>query len=265
MKNIFLLSILFLFMVLQTNAQSGYVRGAIEEKYENQYLNDSNSALKQWMYGNLMNVKVEPNYLFPQTMNLHVTTYKNDKVSKETDMEIYMNNATKIMAYHVTDKSNAKEDITAIYDYNQNAMISLNKTTMTGTAFSMNAFMSKETQEQMKAKQNGTPATTNTDCKKTGNSKVIQGYKCDEYICINTEKNTKAVMWICPTLFNQNISSSMFKGYTNGYSTPETPGMAMESYFYKNEILETKMEVTSFKKDANINIATSAYKINEFK
>lgn len=258
------ISILFIavLFVFQVQAQRGYVRDAIEDSYEDKYMNDSSSALKQWMYGNLMNVKVEPSYLFLQSMVLHTTTYKKDKIDKETDMDVYTNGTKKTMAFRIREKDPKKEEMTIIYDYTQNAMITLNKKDMRGMAMTMNAFMSKETQDKLKENQTST-TNTNTDCKKTGATKIIQGYKCDEYVCSNSEKGTKVDMWICSTLFNQNIASSMFRSNYYGYSFPTVSGMVMECLMYKNNVLETKMNVTEFNKAANYTITTSEYAINK--
>lgn len=245
-------------------AQRGYVRDAIEDKYENKYMNDSSSALKQWMYGNLMNVKVAPSYIFPQSLTMQISTYKNEKLEKETTLETYLNSPQNIMGYRMLDPNNKKEDITSIFDYTQNAMISLNKTTMTGMAFSMNAFMSKETQDKLKESQSAPSSTSTTTCGKTGASKVIQGYKCEEYVCTNTEKNTKIVAWICPTLFSQNLFSSMFKNYSSNYNFPSAAGMALECYMYKGAVLETKLLVSNINKTANYTISTKEYKLNDF-
>jgi hypothetical protein len=262
MKSIFFSLILICFFSSTIHAQRGYVRDAIEQKYEDKYMNDSSSALKQWMYGNLTNVKVEPTYTFSQTLMMHTTTYKKDKISSESDMEIYLNSSKKTMGFRIIESTTKKDDITMIYDYTQNAMITLNNKEMTGMAITLNAFMSREQQEQMKSTQS-TTANTNTDCKKTGNTKMIQGYKCEEYVCINTERNTKVVMWICPSIFNQNINSSFLGNYLNGYSYPTAAGMAMECLLYKNDVLETEMEVTQFNKTTTKTISTSAYAINK--
>jgi hypothetical protein len=53
-------------------AQRGYVRGAIEKKYEKEQGPEGEGALNKWMYGNLMNVKVEPKYTFTITMLMQV-------------------------------------------------------------------------------------------------------------------------------------------------------------------------------------------------
>ena len=262
MKSIGIFIITLFIICNSMNAQRGYVRDAIENKYEDKYMNDSSSALKQWMYGNLMNVNVAPSYTFVQSMVLHTIIYKKNKVDKETDMDVYINSVKKTMAYHIREQDPKKEDMTVIMDMTQNAMITLNKKEMKGMAITMNAFMSKEAQEKLKENQN-TTTNTNTDCKKTGATKIIQGYKCEEYTCTNVEKGTKVVMWICPTLFNQNIASSMFKSNYYGYSFPTVAGMVMECSFYKNEVLETKMNVTEFNKAANYTIVTSAYAINK--
>jgi hypothetical protein len=51
--------------------------------------------------------------------------------------------------------------------------------------------------------------------------------------------------------------------YLNGYSYPTAAGMAMECLMYKNNVLETKMEVTQFNKTKTKTISTSTYAINK--
>ena len=66
--------ITFLVIVAITaSAQRGYVHDAMDAKYGE----PGREALNNWMYGNLMNVKVEPTYVFKQTAKLHLTEYKN--------------------------------------------------------------------------------------------------------------------------------------------------------------------------------------------
>lgn len=244
-------------------SQRGYVQNAIENHYENKYMNDDSSAFKKWTYGNLLNVKVDSSYSFPVSMHVHTTTYKKEKIYNETDMDVYINNSRKTMAMHTTESSSKSQNMYMIYDYTQNAMITLDIEKKTGIAMTMNAFMSKEMQNKLNDQRSGT-GTGDNRCSKTGKSKIIQGYTCDEYICTDTEKGTRTVLWICSALLAQNIGGTLFGPTYGTYNFPATHGLAMEAYFYKNEVLEMKMEVSQINKSANYSIKTKTYAINAF-
>jgi len=47
----------------------------------------------------------------------------------------------------------------------------------------MNAFMSKEMQERRDHPEASTGKKSSNDCKKTGQTKMIQGHNCFEYVC----------------------------------------------------------------------------------
>lgn len=245
-----------LLLVLAACAQRGYVHDAMDQKYGE----PGREALNNWMYGNLMNVKVAPSYSFPQTMHVHITTYSNGKVQKENDMDMFFNAETKIYGIHSVNERRADEKVLVLFDKNQNAMIMLNEKDKTGMAMTMNAFMSKEQQERMK-NQHPQGGQTSNDCRKTGRTKMIQGVTCEEYVCVDKERNTRMEAWI-NTSIKMDMSNMGARGPMAGFNGPQVTGALMEMSSYKNDQLEMKMEVTNYSAKANYAISTAEYRIN---
>lgn len=255
MKN--LVTALMLLLVSGAWAQRGYVHDAMDQKYGE----PGREALNNWMYGNLMNVKVAPSYSFPQTMHLHITTYSNGKMQKENDMDMFFNAETKIYGIHSVNERRADEKMLVLFDKNQNAMIMLNEKEKTGMAMTLNAFMSKETQERMKNQQNQPQTNTSNNCKKTGRTKMIRGVNCEEYVCIDEERKTRMEAWI-NTSVKMDMGAAMQRSPMRLFQGPSVMGAMMEMNSYKNDVLETTMEVTDYNNASSFSVSTSGYKIN---
>ncbi len=242
-------------------AQRGEIKDAIHQKYENEHGPEGTGALNQWLYGNLMNVKVAPEYLFPLSLNMHLTDYKNGQVKSESDLTYFINAEKELFATDMSDNKKSKSAMLSIYDYAQNAIVMIDKNEKTIMAFTLNAFMSKATQDKMKSGEALAEKSKGVDCKKTGKTKQIKGYNCEEYICTNEEKNTRTEMWIANSLFAKELLSSlklpMFSSLTY---TPS--GMILEATTFKNNLPENKLEVMDINTKANFTQSTSGYSIN---
>ncbi|MFN8309798.1 MAG: hypothetical protein U0T73_07535 [Chitinophagales bacterium] len=239
------------------SAQRGEVHQAMDEKYGE----PGREALNNWMYGNLMNVKVEPSYAFPQTMHMHITTFENGKKKKETDMDVYVNGEKKWLGMRAENDRRPEEKTFTIFDNTQNAMIMLNEKEKTGMAMTLNAFMSKETQERMKNQQNQPQTNTSNNCKKTGRTKMIRGVNCEEYVCIDEERKTRMEAWI-NTSVKMDMGAAMQRSPMRLFQGPSVMGAMMEMNSYKNDVLETTMEVTDYNNASSFSVSTSGYKIN---
>ena len=142
-------------------------------------------------------------------------------------------------------------------------MLMLDHDKMTGMAINMNAFMSKEMQEKRDHPQ-ASAGKTNTDCKKTGQTKMIQGYKCEQYVCKDDERKTRSEIWIAhdlPINIAQSGARSPYAAYFQG--ADGMGGMMMLANFYKEDELETTMEITMLDPKANIMVKTTDYKLND--
>lgn len=245
----------------QTYAQRGQIKEAVHEKYENEQGAEGTGALNQWLYGNLMNVKVAPEYGFPLSLKMHLTDYKNGQVKSESDLQYFINTEKQLFATDMSGNQKSKTAMFSIYDYAQNAIIMMDKTQKTIMAFTLNAFMSKAAQDKMKSGETMAEKSKGVDCKKTGKTKPIKGYNCEEYICTNEAKNTRTEMWVASALFSKDVLSSLklpiFSSLTDMPS-----GMILEATTFKNNQPESKLEVTDINTKANFTQSTAGYSIN---
>ena len=239
------------------NAQSGYERDAMYDKYGQPGAQKGEAWMKSMMSG-----KVEPEYKFPVMMQMHMTTYKNGKAKDETDMTYFLNSGTNQFAMRTGEEKKKKsEQMLIIYDYKSNSMIMLNETEKTGMAMNLNAFMSGDA---IKKREQGSAAlgkdSGSTTCKKTGKTKNIRGYSCDEYVCVDKERNTRSEIWVTNKI-SFDIAQTNSRGPMAAYfgSASGLGGMMMEGNFYKNDELEMKMEMTNLDNAANMLVKTAQY------
>jgi len=241
----------------QVFAQEGEVHKAMDEKYGE----PGRDKLNAWT-DNMMNAKTEPQYTFTTALTMHITTYKNGDKKDENDIRYFVNPSSETFGMKPTDRK-GRDNMIMVYDMKNHSMVMLDHDKMTGMAINMNAFMSKEMQERRDA---GTPPASkgNTDCKKTGKTQTIQGYKCDEYVCVDNDRKTRSEMWVATSL-PVNLSVSGQRGPYAAYfrQMDGAGGMMMMSKFYKEDQLETQMEVTMLDPKANIMVKTTDYKLNQ--
>lgn len=237
---------------------SGYVRDAIHDKYEKDNAGNKQKGM-DWM-ANAMNGKTESAYSFSTSVNMHVTTYKDGEKKDENDMQYYLSNTDKYFGMKAMEggRRSKSDDMFIIYDNKNNSMIMLNEKDKSGMAMNINAFMSADAQAR-RGQETGGKMTT--QCNKTGRSKSIQGHNCFEYVCIDADRNTKSEFWIA-TDIAIDISKSLRRGAFSGYSNAEgAGGMMMEASHYKNDIMQSKMEVTEINKNVNLTKTITDYKM----
>jgi hypothetical protein len=101
---------------------------------------------------------------------------------------------------------------------------------------------------------------------KTGNSKVIAGYKCDEYLYKDPESKEHGILWVTKDLKlrtdNRTFSKAGLPAY---YGDPDLEGgiiLAMESYNEKNE-LQMKSETKEINMNYNHTISVIGYPLRQ--
>lgn len=246
-------------------SQSGYVHDAMRRKYGDPNAQKGND----WFNNHLLNAKYEETYTFPLSMTMHITTYdKSGDRKNESDVHYYINAAKNCFASDVGEderrKKKKSDEMLMLYDYKANVMLMLNVTDKTGTAININAFMSKENIEKREqGTQTAGTRKTSVSCKRTGKTKTIQGYTCEEYICTDEEHNTRSEVWVTNKI-SMNLAKGGARGPMAAYwgSTSSLGGMMMEGHFYKNDKLESSMEVTQLDPHANMKVNTTEYKMN---
>jgi hypothetical protein len=121
-------------------------------------------------------------YNFDALLTYSMESYKGDNVSKESITYLF---GDQTAAFRIADKK-----MFMIYDPKNNSMVMIDEDKKTATVMPLSMF------EQV---MNGAAATKNTNestITKTGNTKVILGYTCDEYTVVG---ETKSTIWITQT------------------------------------------------------------------
>ena len=244
-------------LALQSLAQEAEVHKAMDEKYGE----PGKDKLNAWT-DNMMNAKTESQYTFTTAMNMHITSYKHGDKKDENDIKYYINPSSETFGMKPSDKK-GRSNMIMVYDMKNHSMVMLDHDKMTGMAINMNAFMSKEMQERRDHPETAAAGKTSTDCKKTGRTQTIQGYTCEEFECKDDERKTRSEIWIAHSL-HINLAQSGARGPYAAYfkSTEGMGGMMMLAKFYKEDELESTMEITQLDPAANIMVKTSDYKLN---
>lgn len=253
---------LFLLLVpgVSAQAQRSQAKQAVEKSMEEKHGEPGLEKLDAWMNEQLLNVNVEPTYSFPVVVTMHMTSYRDGEKKSETDLRYYFNTPQSLFATDGSQSGKKKnEGKFMIYDHKANAMIMLNTTDKTGMAMNLNAFKSRE---QIEQKKSGDGAGS-SNCSRTGKTQMIQGYKCEEYVCRDKEKNTRSEIWVTRDLKSGNMSGA--KGLSPMWgSAQQAGGMLMAGKFYRNDQLESAMEVTELNTKADYNVNTKEYEFVKY-
>lgn len=247
-------------LAFNTFAQHSEVHDAMDDKYGE----PGRDKFNAWTE-NVMNAKTEPQYTFTTAMNMHIISYKRGDKKEENDIKYYINPSSETFAMRPNTGSKKRNDnMIMVYDMKNHSMLMLNHDNMTGMAMNLNAFMSKEMQDRRDAGTAPSGGKSNTDCKKTGRTQEIQGYRCEEYVCTDDERKTRNEMWIATDLHIDIAQSAARSPYAAYFRSAEGKGgMMMMAKFYKEDELETSMEVTMLDPKANIMVKTTDYKLND--
>lgn len=212
------------------------------------------TALMRSMYGN---VDLPPSYEFDYEIDIEVTD-EGSKKPTQTTLLLAKNQAIMGAVQQEDGKS-----MKMVYDFDKDQVAIFNDDD--NTVMAMSGVM---TMAMTMAKSQSTSEDwADIEIKKTGKSKTVAGYKCDEYemkskdgegkYCISTNlpidwSNTwgKMSRQFTGNLYNENFSENL------------ASGMLMEAKMKdktKKKNNETKWKVTDVNED-NISIATSGYK-----
>lgn len=186
-----------------------------------------NQAQQQKRMGNILKgmgissnpVPYNDNYAFNHLIQMTVKNYsKSGKLDDEGVINTLFNSNSKSMAYEVVSGNMAqKGQGKFIIDAENGAMIILSedKGQKTGIVYGISSFFQSigQTYNEEELKTTDTPEAylANPNVTKTGRSKTIQGYKCDEYIY--KDEDTESEMWVTKDmkLNSQDFFGSLFK------------------------------------------------------
>jgi hypothetical protein len=216
-------------------------------------------------------VNLEDQYKFASSMRMNVKSYrKNGKLKSDGDMVTYINPSGEYLGYEFvsgeidTPKSGQNKGL-MVYDYKNNAMIILSDDggKKTGIAYGLGNLTewaaSQEAQEGAVSEESEA-LYKHPNVKKTGRSKTILGYKCDEYEY--TDENGRANMWI-----TNDYKANTRDAFAGIFSLAFLAHGNMSGFLMESESLDLKsgekthMVVTDINLKANVTFNMSQYEI----
>ena len=233
-----------------------------------------NERLQKMMSGIGMSgepVPIEDAYSFDSKLQMHIESYKkNGKKDSDGEFITYINPNGKNFAYEfIGGDMKQKGQGIFIMDFENKAIIMLTEENgerqgivygfdvegLTGTGFDTEAYEDLEDVDM-------TSPARNPHVEKTGRTKTIEGYRCEEYRYDNPEDETKASFWISKdvNIMTRDFMSTMLKSATYSHGMPW--GFIMESESENTETGErTVMRVTDIDTNAAKHFSMGGYKI----
>lgn len=247
------------------NAQSGQTEGSQAEGTQT-----GSSESKGFNFGGLMGGKVtskyNESYSFTSRIFQQMEMYdKKDKVTK-MDYYIYFSEANPIMG--IETKIEGTSDQGDQVAMNSSVVIDgPNKSyiTMTDVNNMKMGFISAIPDENSQAQASGKTKTPPVIAK-TGKTKVIAGYKCDEYTYKDADNKKHGSIWATKDLkLNVNKSAFSKAGMRSYYGNTElenSASLAMEQYNDKDE-LELKSDTKEVNLSFSHSISTTGYNFRQ--
>ena len=210
-----------------------------------------------------VNIKYNDEYKFDGSIFMKMESYDKKDVTK-MDYYTYYNSSTPNAAIEVKntgekDENSPQGTSVFIFDGENKCFIMLtdNEENKTGIISTIPSDSTLKAQN----KNNGKPETQPTIVK-TGRTRVIAGYNCDEYKVTDVEDKTYSNVWASKDVDLKADRSNWGKAGLPTYTTSFEGGMvlAMESFNNKNE-LEMKMETIEIKKNIQHSVSPKGYNL----
>ena len=288
-RSIFLLLVLVMILPSKLNAQSWILRRAIDRKIEHKVDSavdksdkddakkrqqaDQNQADKttttekkgtketgRGLFGGKIDIKYEDEYEFTGRIYMQMENYDKKDVVK-SDYYTYFNSSTLNAGIEMLplDAKNGDKTYPTVFLFDNDnrsfMMIVETKDSKTGIISSIPSDSVMAAQAKTQKEANPDKATIT----KTGNSRVIAGYKCDEYKIVDAEKEGYSNVWMTKDVKLKADKKYWGKaGVPTYYNYPEFEGammLAMES-FDKNNKPTLKMETKEINDKFSHSIST---------
>ncbi len=211
-------------------------------------------------------VPYNTSYSFPFLIQMHIETYDKSKNKPSTGEFLTMlDPETKSISYEAISGDVSENDNGLfIIDSENGAMIILNSQEKSGIVYGIGSFFESIGETYLEDEDATEPEEdylVNPNIKKTGKTKTIAGYKCEQYVYNDDE--TDAEIWLTDELKvnTQDFFSTLFKTslYANGLMAG---GYVMESKSTDKNTGDTSlMTVTKVDKNSNRKITFSDYQI----
>jgi len=209
------------------------------------------------------NVDYEPSYSFDAYIQMEISNYK--KNGSLDDQMMYDNYVNKTKADYAMVFKNDNDQSTIVFDTKNSAMLILTDSDgeKTGFATTIDPEAMADLAEEYAEEEETVDLDEAYNIKKTGKSKNILGYKCDEYL--TEDESTEIHMWVSEELGkdmrkewlkNKQTFGAMF---THAYALN---GMVLEyDLLDKENGKKTVMLVTKIDMNHSHSVATGGYSV----
>lgn len=224
---------------------------------------NSTKATGRGLFGGKIDIKYEDEYKFTGRIYMQMETYDKNEVMK-SDYYTYFNSSTLNAGVEAGIQNPKEGDKTIptvfLFDNDNKCFMMLmengdSKTGIISTIPSDSAIAAQA--KTQKTGTSGQPTIT-----KTGNSRTIAGYKCDEYKITEKEKEGYSLVWMTKDVKLKADKRYWGKtGMPSYYNYPGFEGammLAMEAYD-KNNKPEMKMETKEINEKFDHSISTGGY------
>lgn len=253
----------------QIEEANNQANNQVENDGTDQKTGQAKNTGKGFNLGGLMGGKVtskyNESYSFNNRIYMQMEMYDKKDVTK-MDYFLYFNDATPNAGFEtkMIAKSDDGEEVNmssyGVFDGENKSFIML--TDMGTMKMGIISEIPDENSAQAQPAEN-TPRPTIT---KTGNSKVIAGYKCDEYLYKDNQSKNHGKLWVTKDLKLKGDKRVYSKaGLPAYYGTPELEGgviLAMENYNEK-DVLEMKSETKEVNLNYNHSISVTGYSLRQ--
>jgi hypothetical protein len=217
------------------------------------------------LFGGKINIKYNDVYDFTGRIYMLMEAYDKDDVIK-SDFYTYFNSGTKNAGIDLktVDPKDGKTVLSTsfLFDHDNRAFMSLlSLEPKMGTISSIPSDSVLAAQAKAQGEKTKAPVVT-----KTGRSRTIAGYKCDEYKVVEPDKGGYSMVWMTKDL--KIMADKRYWG-TSGmptyYNYPGFEGavmLAMEEYDKSNK-LTVKMETQEINENFSHSISTVGYKFSK--
>jgi hypothetical protein len=285
-KSILLFLVISLLMPVVSNAQFGAIRRAINKQVDHKIdssidknaqderdkkaREDSaqgntqpkeNTGPKRGLFGGKIDIKYKDNYDFTGRIYMQMESHVKDKNEVvKSDFYTYFNenNFDTGIDLQSVDPKDGKTVISTVFvfDHDSRAFLMLLAGNF-GTISSIPSDSALAAQAKARGEEAKQPVVT-----KTGNSRMIAGYKCDEYKVVSTDKGGYSNVWMTKD-FKVKADTKYWgkSGMPNYYNYPGFEGMVMLAMeeFDKNNELAVKMETKEVDQKFRHSISTAGY------
>jgi hypothetical protein len=284
-KAIFFLLAIMIILPVTSNAQGGLLRRAINRTLEHKVdsavdksvkdqadknnsdnasdKDNSTKATGRGLFGGKIDIKYDDEYKFTGRIYMQMETYDKKDV-KNSDFYTYFNTGTRNAGIEVivADPKESDKTLKSVFLYdndNRCFMIFLGDS---GSKTGIISELPSDSALAAMGKDQKGSATGKATITKTGNSRIIAGYKCDEYKIVEPDAEGYSDVWMTKDLNIKADKKYWGKaGMPAYYGYPEFEGavmLAMEAYDKKGNPT-MKMETKEINEHYDHSISTAGY------